>query len=120
MIIVTILIPLADNAAQVFSPEHHRAFETSLAETFNEFTRLPGTHHGAWIDGGTLYRVAHHCWPSWRFYTDATRAYQVAVAGLLERAEDIRRAVERARVHYRQEAIYVSYLGTAEILGFSA
>ncbi len=107
MIIVTILIPLADNAAQVFSPEHHRAFETSLAETFGGFTRLPGTHHGAWIDGGTLY-------------TDATRAYQVAVAGLLERAEDIRRAVERARVHYRQEAIYVSYLGTAEILGPSA
>lgn len=66
-----------------------------------------GAHHGAWIDGGTLY-------------TDATRAYQVAVAGLLERAEDIRRAVERARVHYRQEAIYVSYLGTAEILGPSA
>ena len=36
------------------------------------------------------------------------------------KAEDIRRDVERARVHYRQEAIYVSYLGTAEILGPSA
>ncbi len=48
------------------------------------------------------------------------RVAESLLAGLLERAEDIRRAVERARVHYRQEAIYVSYLGTAEILGFSA
>lgn len=104
MIIVTILIPLADNAAAVFAPEHHRAFEVALAETFGGFTRLPGTHHGAWIDGGTLY-------------SDATRAYQVAVAGLLQRAGDLARVIELARTHYRQEAIYVSYLGQAEILG---
>lgn len=39
------------------------------------------------------------------------------MSGLLERGEDLRRAVEIARTHYRQEAIFVSYLGQAEIIG---
>lgn len=104
MITITILIPLADNAAVTFAPAHHTAFEHQLAGIFGGFTRLPGEFWGAWIDLGTLY-------------SDATRAYQVAVSGLVERGEDIRRAVEIARVHYRQEAIFVSYLGQAEIIG---
>ena len=35
----------------------------------------------------------------------------------LERCGDLTRAIEIARVHYRQEAICVSYLGQAEIIG---
>ena len=48
---------------------------------------------------------------------DTNRAYQVAVPGLIERSGDLTRAIEIARVHYRQEAIFVSYLGQAEIIG---
>lgn len=50
---IDVKIVASMTAEKVFSPEHHRAFETALAETFGGFTRLPGTHHGAWIDGGT-------------------------------------------------------------------
>lgn len=104
MITVTILIPLADNEAATFAPSHHTAFEIQLAAIFGGITRLPGEFWGAWIDLGTLY-------------SDSTRAYQVAVSGLIERGPDLTRAIEIARVHYRQEAIYVSYLGQAEIIG---
>lgn len=45
-----------------------------------------------------------------------TRAYQVAVTGLLERASAMD-AVQLARMHYRQESIFVTYLGAAEIIG---
>lgn len=41
---------------------------------------------------------------------------QVAVPGLLEHAHTVMEAVHLARAHYRQEAIYVSYLGAAEII----
>ena len=104
MVTVTILIPLADNSAATFAPSHHTAFELQLAEIFGGITRLPGDFWGAWLDQGTLY-------------ADSTRAYQVAVSGLIERGADLARAVEIARVHYRQEAIFVSYLGQAEIIG---
>lgn len=104
MIVVTILIPLADNVARTFSAEHHRAFELALAEFFGGFTKLPGEALGAWLDKG-------------RLYNDTTRAYQVAVTGLLERASAIMDAVQLARMHYRQESIFVTYLGAAEIIG---
>jgi hypothetical protein len=104
MITVTILIPLADNEATTFAPSHHTAFEIQLAAIFGGITRLPGEFVGAWFGGETLY-------------ADTNRAYQVAVPGLIERCGDLTRAIEIARVHYRQEAIYVSYLGQAEIIG---
>ena len=65
---------------------------------------LPGEALGARLDKG-------------RLYNDTTRAYQVAVTGLLERASAIMDAVQLARMHYRQESIFVTYLGAAEIIG---
>lgn len=103
MITVTILIPLASNEGAMFAPTHHTAFELYLAEVFGGVTRLPGEFWGAWIDAGTLYG-------------DATRAYQIAVSGLVERGAAVHAAAEHAAAHYRQEAIYVSYLGQAEII----
>lgn len=103
MILATILIPLHDNAAATFAPAHHTAFEIALATRFGGFTLLPGEHHGGWISDA-------------RLYSDRTRAYQVAVADLLLGAADIIAAAEHAADHYRQEAIFVSYLGLAAII----
>lgn len=101
MLVITLLIPVADNDAIVFDPAHHIAFEIALATRFGGFTLLPGDHHGGWIAD--------------RLYTDRTRAYQVAVADLLLGAAEITAAADAAD-HYRQEAIYVSYLGHATII----
>ena len=51
-----------------------------------------------------------------RLYTDRTRAYQVAVADLLLGSAEIIAAAKHAADHYRQEAIYVSYMGHATII----
>lgn len=103
MIIATILIPLHDNAGVTFAPAHHTAFELRLADVFGGFTLVPGEHHGGWIQDA-------------RLYVDRTRAYQIGVDNLLGRAADIIAAAEHAADHYRQEAIFVSYLGNAEII----
>lgn len=107
MITVLFLIPLHDNDARDFAPEHHRAFELALADRFGGFTLIPGEHHGGWLSGG-------------RLYTDRTRAYQVAVESLIARGGDIVAAAEHAAAHYRQEAIYVTFLGLAEIIPAAA
>lgn len=41
MVTVTILIPLADNAAATFTPAHHTAFEMQLAALFGGPGPLP-------------------------------------------------------------------------------
>lgn len=104
MITVTILIPLSDNEGSTFSPDHHRAFEIALAEFFGGFTLLPREHVGAWLDNG-------------RLYSDHTRAYLVAVSGILACMAELTEAIQLARAHYRQETIFMSYLGVAEIVG---
>lgn len=104
MITVILLIPLADNDKVTFAPDHHRAFEIALAEFFGGFTLLPMSCLGAWVDNG-------------RLYTDQTRAYQVAVKGMVESGAALADCVALARAHYRQETIYLTYLGVAEIVG---
>ena len=48
-------------------------------------------------------------------FTDETRVYAVAVASLLADSGKIVRIVEIAKAHYGQLAIFVRYLGLAEI-----
>jgi hypothetical protein len=98
---ITILIPVADNHGARFDPEHHATWETFLAETFGGFS-CTGETTGGWLDGGRLYR-------------DTTRVYVVAVDGLASAG----RAVDAARwacLHYRQEAVFLRYLGQAEVV----
>ena len=102
MIEATILIPLADNSGHEFSATHHRAFETLLIELFGGLSRLPGETLGAWVDGGTRY-------------DDKLISYLVALPSITDGGK-LGEAVSFAKQHYRQEAIFLRYLGVAEII----
>lgn len=101
MIIVELYIPLADNDGRTFGADHHAAFEQVLTARFGGATRLPGSASGIWSDSGRTYR-------------DDLVIYAVAVRSLLDGA--VREAAEVAKAHYAQEAIFVRYLGHAEIV----
>lgn len=102
MIEVTILIPVADNDGHEFSADHHRAFESFLLETFGGFSRLPGLVRGAWLGDGIRY-------------DDELIVYLVAIQSIAD-GGNIGGAASFAKVHYRQEAIFLRYLGQAEII----
>ncbi|MGE0792505.1 MAG: hypothetical protein AB7S26_42940 [Sandaracinaceae bacterium] len=103
MIEVTILIPLASNEGDTFSPAHHATFEALLIESFGGFTRLPGNASGGWVDGGITYR-------------DSNMVYMVLVPGLIGKCFQLTRVIAFAKRHYRQLAVTVRYLGVAEII----
>lgn len=101
MIEFRILIPVASNEGDLFSPEHHMAFEAEMLRRFGGFSLLPGLTKGAWSSEG-------------RTYGDDLRTYVVAVPSILDGAR-IRALLAYARLHYRQEAIYFGVLGFAEV-----
>lgn len=103
MVEVTILVPLASNEGRRFAPAHHAVWERYIVETFGGFSLLPGSVVGAWADGGTVFN-------------DQSRAYIVAVDGVLAVADKLRIAVRYAAQHYEQHTIYVRYLGVSEVL----
>ena len=98
---LTILIPLADNEGREFSSDDHHAFEAFVIERFGGITRY-GEARGTWVDEGTTYH-------------DTTLVYGVAIPSITA-GDQVREVVDFARAHYRQEAIYIRYLGVAEIL----
>jgi hypothetical protein len=102
MIIVEILIPLTSNEGAVFTADHHAAFEAHLIAVFGGFSLLPGTVKGGWADAGVIY-------------TDETRVYAVALVSITDGAK-VADVVIVAKAHYAQLAIFVRYLGIAEIL----
>ncbi len=101
---VQFLIPVRDNEGMTFGPTHDAVFEAYLARHFGGFTRLPAEAGGGWVneDG--------------RYFADTTRLYVVAVGGLVADGEELRKAVAFAKLHYRQEALFLRYLGMAEVL----
>jgi hypothetical protein len=103
MVELTILIPIASNEGKTFTPTHHQAWERYVVETFGGFSLLPGTIIGAWSDNGDLF-------------SDHSRAYVIAVDGLLGQADKLRIAVRYAAQHYTQRTIYVRYLGVSEVM----
>lgn len=98
---VRILIPQADNEGRQFLPNHHAQFEAFLLEAFGGFTRY-GEAVGGWQDGE-------------RVYNDVLTVYGVAARSITDGAK-IAAMAEMAKAHYAQEAVYVTYLGQAEIL----
>lgn len=102
MIEATILIPTAGNDGQAFSAAHHRQFEQILLEYFGGLSRLPGSVQGVWKDDATRY-------------DDCLIAYLVAFPTIGDGWKLIESA-EYAKTHYSQEAIFIRYLGLAEIV----
>jgi hypothetical protein len=98
---IQMLIPVLDNDGVPFSPEEHEAFELKAAELVGGFSRYQGETLGGWYFEGRLYR-------------DRTRVYGLAVEGLAGGAKVLELAAF-AKAHYRQEAIFLRYLGVVEI-----
>jgi hypothetical protein len=103
VIVVEILIPLTSNEGAAYDAAHHLAFEAHLIDTFGGYSLLPGTVRGGWKDAGIVY-------------TDETRVYAVALSSLLAEGHKVVAVAEIAKAHYAQLAIFVRYLGMAEIL----
>jgi hypothetical protein len=98
---VTLLIPVVDNAGVAFDAAHDHAFEAFVLGVFGGFS-WRGTVAGGWMGGDQIYR-------------DVTREFVLAVASIAQGA-DVAKVAAFAKTHYRQEAMYVRYLGQAEIL----
>jgi hypothetical protein len=96
-----ILIPQADNDGRQFLPNHHAQFEAVLIDLFGGFTKY-GEAVGGWKDGE-------------RVYSDALTVYGVAVASIVDAAK-VAEMAETAKAHYEQLAVYVTYLGQAEVI----
>ncbi len=103
MIEVRILIPAASNDGDVFTGAHHRQFERYACELFGGITREPATAEGVWLNDDLVE------------FRDVTFIYVVALSSITE-AGRIGELAEYAKAHYGQKAIYVRYLGLAEIL----
>lgn len=103
MILVEMLIPVADNSKVEFSAAELSAFEGVLVEVFGGFSCKPGLIKGGWAEGDV---VMH----------DDSRVYVLAISSLLKQGADVVAVAEIARRMFRQEAIFVSYNGIAEIL----
>ena len=101
MIEIKVIIPKADNNGQPFTEGHHEAFEGFILSLFGGITRL-GEVEGSWLDGGVTYH-------------DASRLYLIALDSITQ-GGDLKRVVEFAKMHYQQEAIFIRYLGLAEVL----
>lgn len=97
-----VFVPVTDNAGKKFTSADHKAFEAFVIERFGGVSLFPGTVAGAWIDAGVTY-------------LDRCRVYGIGVRSLVQGGK-IGEVIDFAKKHYRQEAIYVRYLGVAEIL----
>lgn len=102
MLVIEIYVPLKDNDGKGFDEGSFVEFEKTLAERFGGFSRLPGTIRGGWMDEG-------------RFYRDDLTVYAVALPSIVK-AGELGETVKVAKVLFRQEAIFVRYLGQAETL----
>lgn len=102
MLAIDIFVPLADNSGNTFDEAAFAAFEEDLAEQFGGCSRLPGTVRGAWKDGGRLYR-------------DDLAVYRVALSSIIQ-AGRLEGVIERAKLLFRQEALFIQYGGQAETL----
>lgn len=99
---LTLLIPTADNDGVAFDGDDFVAFEARAIDLFGGVTRLDGLARGSWVEAGVVYG-------------DTSRVYAVAVASITDGAK-VAELVEFAKAHFRQLAIYVRFLGIAEIL----
>lgn len=99
---VQILIPLADNQPKSFSEREHQRFEAFVLERFRGLTLYPGKAAGLWDQDGITY-------------SDRLRVFGIAVESIRQGGM-IGEIADFVKTHYRQEAVYIRYLGQAEIL----
>jgi hypothetical protein len=101
---IEVLIPLTDNLGASFSQEHFRTFESLLLSLFGGYSLLPGHVVGGWRDEVTG-----------SVYHDQLVTYVVALPSITK-ADVLSEVGAFAKSHFQQQAIFISYLGVAEIL----
>jgi len=99
---VQVLIPVADTAGVTFDPSFDVEFETFLATEFGGFSQLPGLVSGGWVSAGV-------------FYPDHHRVYMVSLTSICDGGK-VRKMADTAKATYQQLAVYIRYLGLAEII----
>jgi hypothetical protein len=102
LIEVHVLVPVEDNDGVPFSPGDYEALEAFILERLGGLTRLPREAAGIWRGGETTYR-------------DKLWVYVVALSSITEGGL-IREIADHIKTTFRQEAVYIRYLGVAEIL----
>ncbi len=102
MIEIKIFIPLQDNDSKTFTASHHARFERTCVELVSGLTRYNDKLQGIWNDAGKQYH-------------DNLRVYGIALDSITD-GHKIGEVVRLAKEHYRQEAIFIKYLGLAEII----
>jgi hypothetical protein len=98
---LTIFIPTADNDGVDFNRADFAEFEMLASQLFGGVTVRALAARGLWVEDDRLYADTHN-------------EYIVMVSSIADFAKVIRLA-DFARDHFRQEAIYLRYLGQAEI-----
>jgi hypothetical protein len=99
---VQFLIPLADNEGNAFTDEVLNSWRTRLIEWFGGYSAYPGQVAGGWMEGGKVY-------------TDENVVYGVAIGGVTD-GDKVAKAARYAKILFRQEAIFIRYLGLTEIV----
>lgn len=99
---VQLFIPVRDNEGRAFDRLAHEIFEKKARSLFGGIT-LVGQSQGSWENGAG------------RVFRDVCRVYVVAVNGLGAASSAVSLARE-AKTLFRQEAIYIRYLGLCEIV----
>jgi hypothetical protein len=102
MLEVIILIPTFDNDGRPFRKGEFIEFEALACETFGGVTQLDSGLVGRWLDDGQVYQ-------------DTTLAYLVAVKSITDGGK-VGELAEAAKRIFAQKAVYIRYLGRAEIL----
>lgn len=101
---VEIFIPVLSNEGDAFTPEHDAVFTDHLVKLFGGFTLLPGEGSGGW-EG-----------PDGKMYREPMRVVMVSAGALIADGYQVHLAALFAKRHYRQEAIFLRYLGQTEVL----
>jgi hypothetical protein len=102
MIEVEVFIPQFGNDGRTFDAAEIAAFEARAIALFGGVSRLGNTVRGLWAEDGVIF-------------TDESVAYVVAIKSLTDGGK-VAELVEFAKAHFSQLAIYVRYLGQAEII----
>lgn len=103
MIEVQILIPIADNAGNLFGSVSYDEFQDDLLRLFGGCSGPSNPVPGAWRS------------PEGKVYFDSNRNYTIALESITL-GNLIKVAVDFAKLRFGQEKIYIRYLGLSEIL----
>jgi hypothetical protein len=98
---VLVLIPKADNDGNDFPSAHHLSFEAFVLDRVGGLTWI-GEAQGVWANDGRIYR-------------DGMRTLKLAIRSIGDGGKVVEIATF-AKAHYSQEAIFISFLGVAEII----